>query len=292
MPAPSIYSIKESHPNWPALLREVPEKAKPAQLYIRGRLPEADTLIVAIVGTRHPSAYGKDAAEAIASLLARRRVIIASGMAIGIDTIAHRSALKEGVPTLAVLGCGLEESVLYPKENIELSRAIWRSDGALLSEYPPAQKPELWTFPQRNRIIAGIAKAVIVIEAGAKSGALITARFATEYGREVLALPGPITQAHSQGTNALIKQGATPITKPEDVLEAIGIPEETIRAAPFAGTPEEESVLAALDEALGIDDIIKKTRLPSETVLAAATTLEIAGAIKNIGGGIYRRIIS
>lgn len=290
MALPSIYSIERSHERWPVLLSELPEKAIPKKLYVRGSLPPADTLIVGVVGTRRPSNYGKDAAREIASSLARNNIAIVSGMAIGIDSIAHRAALETGTPTIAVLGNGLNEDVIYPKENIELARQICASNGALISEYEPTQKPELWTFPQRNRIIAGIAKAVIVIEAGEKSGALITARFATEYGREVFTLPGQIYNSMSKGTNSLIKQGATPITSLDDLLETLGLRAET-KESVVGETPEENAILAALEEELPLDEIIKKTHLAAGTVLAATTSLEIRGAIRALGGGMYRKII-
>lgn len=285
----SIYSITKSDPHWPLLLNELPEKAPPKSLYIKGTLPPADALVVGVVGTRKPSLYGKDAAAEITRALARRGVVIASGLALGIDSVAHKIALEEDTPTIAILGCGLDPKVLYPKENADLAKKIVEQNGALVSEYEPAQKPELWTFPQRNRIIAGIAKAIIVIEAGEKSGALITARFATDYGRDVYALPGQIYNTQALGTNALIKQGAVPITSPDDVLEALGFPAEE-RQTPQASTPDEEKILEALDESESLDEVIKHTRLPASTVLATTTALEIRGMIKNIGGGLYRKI--
>ncbi len=288
---PSIYSISKTDAHWPNLLRELPAKAQPKQLYIRGQLPPSDALVVAVVGTRKPSNYGKDAAIEIVRALAHHRIVIASGMALGIDSIAHKTALEENTPTIAVLGCGLDQSVIYPKDNIALAEKICASGGALVSEYPPGQKPELWTFPQRNRIIAGIAKAIIVIEAGEKSGALITARFATEYNRDVLALPGQIFNSQAQGTNILIKQGATPITSPDDILEVLGLETNSIKSTEKNyATPEEEKILAILNESESLDTIIKQTKLPANIVLASTTLLEIRGMIKNIGGGLYRKI--
>lgn len=285
----TIYSISERDPRWPSLLKELPEKAKPAKLFVRGTLPPPDSLVVAIVGTRRASNYGKDAASQIAGILASHNIVIASGMAVGIDTLAHHGALENHTSTIAVLGCGLEEKVIYPQENIELFRSITTGGGAVISEYEPLQKPELWTFPQRNRIIAGIATATVVIEAGEKSGALITARFALEYGRDVFALPGSIYNAGSKGTNALLKQGATPITSPDDILEALGIDSAQKNGKETAATPEEQKILAALAEELSLDEIIKQTRLASHVVLASTTALEIRGMIKGIGGGMYRK---
>ncbi len=287
----SIYSITRNSEMWPELLGHVPEKAQPKSLFVRGTLPPPDTLIVAIVGTRRPTSYGKDMAEEIAKALCRRKIVIASGMAIGVDSIAHKVAIDEGVPTVAVLGNGLNEAVMYPQENRELSRRICNAGGAVISEYADDQKPELWTFPQRNRIIAGIAKAVVVIEAGKKSGALITARFATEYGRDVFALPGIITNPMAQGTNSLIRRGAYPITSPDDVLEGLGFEPETLTPGVGVEISEaEQTILDALDEELALDEIIKKTRMAASAVLATTASLEIRGIIKSVGGGIYRKV--
>lgn len=272
------------------LLEELPERAKPKKLFIKGTLPPPDALIVAIVGTRRPTAYGKDVAEEITRALARKKIVIASGLAIGIDTIAHRTALEEGTPTVAVLGSGLHQEVLYPQENRELAKRIAENGGALVTEYSEDQKPELWTFPQRNRIIAGIAKAVVVVEAGEKSGALITARFATDYGRDVFALPGAITNPLAAGTNALIRRGAYVVTSPDDILEGLGLERNEGSHEQIIATPDEEKILNALEEELALDEIIKKTRLGAGTVLASTTALEIRGIIKGIGGGIYRKI--
>ena len=284
----SIYRIDSNSPEWPELLCELPEKARPKELFVRGTLPPKDALIVSIVGTRKPTTYGRDMAEDIARTLTLRGIVIASGMALGIDTVAHQTAIATHAPTLAILGNGLSESVMYPKENLALSREIVESGGAIISEYKDDQKPELWTFPQRNRIIAGIAKAVVVIEAGEKSGALITARFATEYNREVFALPGQIKSAQSQGTNALIKQGAIPITSANDILEALGLAPETEKIERESASEEEQKILDALDEERGLDDIIRQTQLAPHAVLAATTSLELRGFVRSTGG-IYRK---
>ncbi|MEK7631197.1 MAG: DNA-processing protein DprA [Patescibacteria group bacterium] len=287
---PSIYSITSSHQSWPALLRELPAKAIPAALHIKGSLPSSDTLIVAIVGSRNPTRYGKDMTEEIARALARRGIVIASGMARGVDTIAHRAALDAGTPTIAVLGSGLSEKVIYPKDNIGLSREIATKNGAVISEYEPNQKPELWTFPQRNRIIAGIAKAVIVTEAGEKSGALITARYALEYGRDVLALPGQMTSPLSRGTNSLLKEGATPIVSIESIFEALGIETSEAPLDSANRSPSERAILESLAEELSTDQIIGRTRLTPQIVLADTASLEIEGMIKQTGG-VWRKLI-
>ena len=284
----TIYSIERDSDMWPQLLSETPDKAQPQRLYIEGSLPPSDALIVGVVGTRRPTSYGRDVAHEIAFTLASHGIVVASGLAIGIDATAHRAALEAGTPTVAILGSGISRSVLYPPQNQDLADA---AGGAIISEYEPDARPEIWTFPARNRIIAGIAHAVIVVEAGEKSGALITARFATEYGRDVFAIPGAITSDASRGTNALIKQGATPILSPNDILEALGIASATARDTQNDNvSPNEEKILAALTEELPIDSIIKQTGLAAHIVLAATTELEIRGIIKGTGGGMYRRV--
>lgn len=282
----TIYSRFE----WPRLLREIPEKIQPKTLYIAGAPPPPDALIISIVGTRRPTSYGKEVAHEIAGALARARIIIASGLALGIDSIAHTAALEAGTPTIAILGSGINENLLYPKENVPLARRIIESGGSIISEYDASQKPELWTFPQRNRIIAGIAQATIVIEAGEKSGALITARFANDFNRDVFALPGSIFHSQSHGTNTLIKDGATPITSVDSILAALGLETTTRNEKLEAATEEERLILKVLDEESSLDEIIKKTGLSAQKVLSTTLDLEIRGMIKNTGGGIYRKI--
>lgn len=288
--ASTIYSIEQSSATWPQLLRELPGKAQPERLYIEGTLPPKDVLVVGIVGTRKPTSYGKDVAHDVASVLASHGIIIASGLAVGIDTIAHEAALEAGTPTIAILGSGISRSVLYPYQNRNLADRIVASGGALISEYEPETKPEAWTFPQRNRIIAGIAHTIIVVEAGEKSGALITARFANEYGRDVFAVPGEITSDQSRGTNALIKHGATPLLRSDDVLETLGIESsEPTQGKDKAANDEEKKILDSLTEELSIDEIIKRTGLKAHVVLSATTELEIRGMIKGTGNGMYRK---
>ncbi len=252
-------------------------------------MPSSDALIVAIVGSRNPTRYGKDMTEEIARALARRGIVIASGMARGVDTIAHRASIDAGTPTIAVLGSGLLETVIYPKDNIGLSREIVSKNGAVISEYEPSQKPELWTFPQRNRIIAGIAKAVIVTEAGEKSGALITARYALEYGRDVFAVPGQMTSPLSRGTNNLLKEGATPVTSIDDIFEALGIEISSDIKNTTTCSPYERTILESLTEELSTDEIIKRTRLAPQIVLASTASLEIEGMIKQTSG-MWRKL--
>jgi DNA processing protein len=284
----SIYKVEHNSPTWPSLLNQVSEKVKPAALNVKGKLPPNDALIVAVVGTRRPSHYGIDVADSITRSLAKKGVVIVSGLAIGIDTIAHKAALAEGTPTLAVVGCGLNNDVMYPKQNVPLAEIICLRGGALISEYENDKNAEVWTFPQRNRIIAGIAHSTIVIEAGEKSGAIITARHALEFGREVFAVPGSIYSSQSVGTNTLIKEGAQPITSADDLFKSLGIEFDNIRIETSINS-EEKKVLQALSSELQLNDLIKITQLSPTKILAAASSLELKGLVKDMGGGIWRK---
>lgn len=286
---PSIYSTLPHDDCWPVLLSELPPKAIPQKLFAKGTLPASDALIVAVVGSRNPTRYGQDITQEIAGALARRNIVVASGMARGVDTIAHRAALDAGTPTIAVLGSGLSEKVMYPQDNRNLSREIAEKGGAVISEYDNDQKPELWTFPQRNRIIAGIAKAVVVTEASEKSGALITARFALEYGRDVLAVPGQMTSPLSRGTNTLLKHGATPVTSIDDIFEALGLEVEGETENTRDLLPDEKTILEALTEELTTDELIIRTHLAPGAVLATTALLELEGILKNTGG-LWRKV--
>lgn len=281
--------ILEKH-EWPELLHQLPDQAKPKQLWSEGDPLPPDTLYVAMVGTRRCTSYGKEAAYDIAFELAKQKMAIVSGLAIGIDTVAHQAALDAGGHTVAVLGSGLNPSVLFPAQNCALAARIAQSGGMVISEYEPMLKATLWTFPQRNRIIAGMAKAVIVIEAREKSGALITARFATEYNRDLFALPGSIFAETSRGANLLIKQGAFPISCARDILAALGITQENISGQTLDSfSLAEQRTMETLEEPLSLDEIIKRSELPAHEIMTATSMLEIKGLISNMGGGIYRR---
>lgn len=276
---------------WPELLHQLPEQAKPKQLWIDGDPLPPDTLCVALVGTRRCTSYGKEAAYGIAFELAKQKIVIVSGLAVGIDTIAHQAALDAGGRTVAVLGSGLDPSVLFPARNRALAARITQSGGMVISEYEPMLKATLWTFPQRNRIIAGMAKTVVVIEAREKSGALITARFATEYNRDLFALPGSIFAETSRGTNWLIAQGAFPVSCARDILAALGIVQENIyEQKPDSLSLAEQRAMETLGEPLSLDEIIKRSELPANEIMTATSMLEIKGLIRNMGGGVYRKI--
>jgi DNA processing protein len=259
----------------------------PPGLFLRG-VGDAELLsrpAVAVVGARACSDYGAHVARAIARELASAGVTVVSGLARGIDSWAHRGALEAGGVTLAVLGCGIDRD--YPRAHAALAAEIALS-GLLVSEYPPGVAPAPWRFPARNRIVAGLTAATVVVEARERSGALITADLALEEGREVLAVPGEITSPLSAGANGLLKLGATPLTTPADVLEALGL-DPSARATASAPEGTAATVLAALDTgASTADEVARLTELAAGEVAAALVELELAGLVE-VRSGVYRR---
>ena len=270
---------------FPKLLREIP--SPPKELYLIGDLPPEELFYLAVVGTRRFSNYGKEACERIIGGLAGHNFVIVSGLAIGLDSIAHRAALQNKLLTIAVPGSGLNDSVLHPHSNRRLAKEIVQAGGCLVSEFPPKMPAGLHTFPQRNRIIAGLCSGVLIIEAPEKSGALITARFALDFNRDVFAVPGSIFSENSIGTNRLIKMGAIPVVSADDVLEAYGIEVES-KNLQFNFSPLEEKVLSALNEPMQKDDLIRKLGMPASEVNSIITMLQINGVLKESGGEIYR----
>ena len=207
--------------DYPEELKQIPDV--PESLYIVGTPLTKDALYLAVVGSRSYTTYGKDVCEKLIAGLAGSGIVIVSGLALGTDTNAHRAAMRAGLKTVAFPGSGLGEKVLYPSTNLSLAKEILANGGTLISELPATTRAADWTFPRRNRLMAGLCKATLVIEAADKSGTLITARLALDYNREVLAVPGPITSDTSFGPNRLIRQGATTITCSEDILEVFGL---------------------------------------------------------------------
>jgi DNA processing protein len=264
----------------PPLLRAIHDP--PACLYVRGEAPDdlLERPSVAVVGARACSPYGALVARMLGSELAAAGLVVISGLARGIDGEAHRGALAAGGATVAVLGCGIDRD--YPAAHAQLAAGI-RANGLVASEYPPGTEPAPWRFPARNRIIAGLCAATLVVEARERSGALITADFALEEGREVLAVPGEITSPLSAGTNALLRLGATPVTCAQDVLETFGLtpPEPAKRAV---GGPAAR-VLAALPATA--DELVRGTGLDAGAVAGALTELELAG-LAHEAAGLYR----
>jgi DNA processing protein len=253
----------------------------PRRLFVRGdRVDLLAGPCVAVVGARSCTRYGAHVARSLGRELARAGAVVVSGLARGIDGEAHRGALEATGATIAVLGCGIDRD--YPRAHAELARRIV-VDGLIVSEYPPGVEPAPWRFPARNRIVAGLSVATVVVEARERSGALITAEFALEEGREVLAVPGEITSGLSDGTNALIRQGAAPLLSVDDVLDAVGL-ERPRAAAPEVGD-HATVVLAGLRAgALDADGLARATGLPASEVAAALVELELAGLASGADG--------
>ncbi|MFZ2098268.1 MAG: DNA-processing protein DprA [Anaerolineales bacterium] len=260
----------------------------PPVLYIRGTLTPEDEWAVAIVGTRRVTAYGRQVAEEVATALARNGVTIVSGLARGVDSIAHQAALNAGGRTLAVLGNGID--LVYPPENRRLAAQIIEH-GALVSDYALGTPPDGVNFPPRNRIISGLSMAVIVVEAGQTSGALITASFAAEQGRDVFAVPGNINAPQSQGTNRLIRDGAQPLLNPQDVLEALNLTMVAEHRAVRVALPTDpvESQLYKLlsHQPMHVDEIRAQANMPIETVTATLVMMELKGMVRQVGGMNY-----
>lgn len=266
----------------------------PPVLYLRGAMREEDAAAVAFVGTRRATSYGRSVVEKLAGEVAEAGITIVSGLARGVDTLAHRAALEAGGRTIAVLGNGLDQ--VYPPENAGLARRIAEGRGAVVSEFGPGVPPDAANFPRRNRIISGLSLATVIVEAGIKSGALITADFALEQGRDVLVVPGSILAATSEGTNELLKQGATPVTSAQDILDVLGAGAEliTAMAQPLPSlSEEEEGVLAALsDTPAHLDEIVRGLGRGAGEVSAALTLLELKGLARQVGGMAYIRALS
>ena len=277
---------------FPPQLLEIPQV--PDHLYIKGELPSPDDYIyVSVVGSRKHTSYGKDACEKIIRGLKGYPFVIVSGLALGIDSIAHKTALEVGLPTIAIPGSGLDDKVLYPSANRGLADLILRKGGCILSEFEPDFRATLWSFPKRNRIVAGISRAVIVIEAPEKSGALITVRMAVDYNRDVFAVPGSIFSETSKGTNKFIKLGATPLTCAEDILNAFGLidplmPTQQTFAELEDISEDEKKLLELLDEPLSRDELITQSGMSAPNANAIISLLEIKGLISESLGKIRK----
>lgn len=273
---------------FPKALLEIPQL--PKELWMIGELPPEDLIYLCVVGSRKFTSYGREVCEKIIAGLKGYPIVIVSGFAMGIDTIAHKKAMQVGLRTMVFPGSGLSDEAIYPKTNVKLMREVVENGGCLISEFEPDFKAAPWGFPLRNRLMAGISKAVLIIEAEEKSGTLITARLATEYNRDLLAVPGSVFSPNSKGTNKLIRQGATPITSAEDVLEALGfeLPEDEERQAKLFLDllPEEKIVVEILREPIPRDDLIRAMKMPTPTANALLSVMEIKGLIKEELGEI------
>ena len=283
--------------SYPRYLREI--SSPPPVLYFKGGLSGDDTSRLAVVGARKHSAYGEKIIQTLIPNLAKQGIEIISGLALGIDSLAHQSALDAGGKTIAFLGSGLMEDMVYPYQNRRLAENIIQSGGALVSEFSPRTPPYKQNFPRRNRLIAGLAQATLVVEAGQKSGSLITASYALEENREVLAVPGNIFSPLAVGSNWLIKSGAKTITGPNDILEIFGIDittttrdKITMDIPKTAGnSPAKKIIYAILREAhdrserISADEISKKSQLDMATINSTLSILEIEGLAENDGYG-------
>lgn len=273
-------------PAYPRRLKEIDQP--PPVLYTRGEILLEDEWAVAIVGTRRMTVYGRQVAEELARFLAQNKITVVSGLAYGVDGIAHEAAMKAGGRTLAVLGSGVD--VIYPPEHRRLAEQMIHQ-GAIVSDYPPGTQPESTNFPPRNRIISGLSLAVVVIEASEKSGALITASFAADQGRDVFAVPGNIHAPQSKGPNLLIQNGARPLLKPQDVLDVLHldmVQEHQAMQRELPMEPGEAMLLQALSaEPLHIDEIQAISGLPIQQVSATLALMELKGMVRQVGAMNY-----
>lgn len=264
--------------DFPPLLREIPDP--PKQLFLRGTLPSEKRTWIAVVGSRKYTPYGKQVCEYLIQGLSSFPVTIVSGLALGIDSIAHKAALEAGLLTVAVPGSGLDERVLYPRSNLSLSRAICESKGALISEFEPLFEATPWSFPQRNRIMAGISHATLLIESAPQSGTLITARLATEYNRELFVVPHSIFDETGKGNHQFLKLGATPVTEPNDIIQALGITPDAKRAQKNAHLSQSEMlVLRNLEKPQLRDDLIRELSMPAQEANVLLSKMELRGHI-------------
>ncbi|OGN90583.1 MAG: DNA protecting protein DprA [Chloroflexi bacterium RBG_13_48_17] len=273
-------------PAYPQRLKEIYDY--PPVLYIRGNLLTEDECCLAVVGTRRATVYGRQVTEEIVTDLARNGITIVSGLARGIDSVAHHATLEAGARTMAVFACGLD--IVYPAENAKLAREIMEH-GALISEYPPGTKPKADNFPRRNRIMSGLSLGVLVIEAGESSGALITANQALEQNREVFAVPGSILSPASRGTNHLIQEGAKLVRNYVDILEELNltIMAQQLEMKELLPVDETESLLLKQlsREPIHIDDICRHSGLAAASVGSVLTMMELKGMVKQVGSMNY-----
>jgi DNA processing protein len=274
--------------DYPANLRQI--DTPPPLLYVRGTLLPSDEWAIGIVGTRRASVYGREVAHTLGRDLAAAGITVVSGLALGVDTVAHRAAIEAGGRTLAVLGSGVDQ--IYPPDNRGLAQQIMQQ-GALISEYPLGVRPDAGNFPPRNRIISGLSRGVVIVEASTRSGALITAKFAAEQGRDVFAVPGSILNPGSAGCNALIQQGATPLLAAQDVLNQLQLDQvaaHNAARAVIAADPQEAEILAHLDrEPRHLDDLVRQSALSASHVAGLLTMMELKGLVRQVGTRNYVR---
>ncbi len=283
-----IITLRLSDTRYPELLKRISDP--PAQLYCRGNIALMDSFCVGVVGTRKASDYGRQACGDIAGQLAQNGVTIVSGLATGIDSAAHRAALDAKGNTIAVFGTGLDDASIFPVDNVRLAHDILAANGLLISEYEEGVYGQQWTFPMRNRIISGLSRGVVVIEADMKSGSLITAKSALDQNRDVFAVPGSIYWPRSVGSNWLIQQGARPVLCAADILESykmrqIPLPEQALSTS----DPVQECILTLLRQngPTHLDTLASQTGYDTPRTMAAVAMLELYNAVRHQGAGIY-----
>lgn len=272
--------------DYPRSLREIDQS--PPVLYVLGQLDALDQPAVAIVGTRRITQYGRQVSKELAAELAQRGILVVSGLARGVDAAAHQAALDAGGRTVAVLGSGVDQ--IYPPEHRKMADRI-QTNGAIISDYPPGTLPEAGNFPPRNRLISGLSRAVVIVEAGDKSGALITAAFAADQGKEVFAVPGSLYAQQSRGTNRLIQEGAHIYLNPGDLFEMLNLTEvESFRSARavLPADATEAQLFALLGrEPLHVDELRLQSGLPVEVVSSSLTIMELKGMVRQVGSMRY-----
>ena len=273
---------------WPAQLLEIPQL--PKKLWVRWTLPPEGTKFLTVVGSRAMTRYGQEVCQKLISGLAGYPISIVSGLALGVDTCAHKAALAAGLHTLAMPGSGLNDDVLYPRSNRAFAKEILRAGGCLISEYEPDKASHIHYFPERNRLMVGLADAVLVIEAGEKSGTLITARLAADYNRELLCIPHRIGDQHAFGPHLFIRLGAALVCEPLHILEALKIPprETSATSAPTDLEDAELAIWNLLKEPKTRDEILRAGSAGAGEVLTALVALELRGLIKEEFGAWHR----
>lgn len=290
MPKEEIAIITLGDAAYPPLLKQISDP--PEALYIRGDAQLLSTShMLASVGSRKASAYGKQAIDLLLPPVVRAGVIVVSGMAYGIDALSHKVAIEHSRPTVAVLGGGIDDSTIYPHSHKKLAHDILKQGGAIVSEWPEKTPARPAHFLQRNRIIAGLTQATLVVQAATKSGSLVTAKLALDYNREVLAVPGPINELIAQGTNWLIHEGATPAISPQDIFNALNMEAEetTAQAAEHLGEEHTLIFTRLSRKPSHVDDITGIVKLPPERVASLLLELELSGHAQHVGGMKYIR---
>jgi DNA processing protein len=278
-----VNKLTFSHPKYPEQLKHIP--TPPKELYVAGNLSALETpYSLSVIGSRKPTSYGLSVVDALVEPVAARQITIVSGLALGIDAAAHKTALRTQGKAIAVLAGGLDE--IHPRRHHQLAKEIIRLGGALISEYPPGTPPTRGQFVARNRIVSGLSQATLIIEAAIKSGTLHTANFALEQGRGVLAVPGSILSPQSEGTNRLIRQGARPTLEASDIFDELGLVEEPASEKTYRAASEQEAILLKLLAEAGIiegQELLEKSELDTQSYNQTMTMLELSGKIRSLG---------